>query len=163
MPVGRADAIRAGITAADDHHMLAAGPELFDFAITRHPPVLQGKEIHREMHAIQLTARDRQIAWLLGATREHDGVELVGDSRRIEHGGRPVSGAHRRLADNMVGAELDAFCLHLLDTPVDQVFLHLEIRDAVAQQTADAVVLFKQNHRVTGARELLGGGKAGGA
>ena len=36
-------------------------------------------------------------------------------------------------------------------------FLHFEIRNAVAQQAADAIVLFKQGHIVACARELLRG------
>jgi hypothetical protein len=40
-----------------------------------------------------------------------------------------------------VGRELHALGPHLFDAPVDQMLLHLEIRNAVAHQAADAVVL----------------------
>ena len=48
---------------------------------------------------------------------------------------------------------------HLLDAPVDEVLLHLEIRDAVAQQAADAVALLEHRDGVAGARQLLRGGQ----
>ena len=51
-----------------------------------------------------------------------------------------------------------SICAH---AAVDQVLLHLEVGDAVAQQAADAVGLLEQRHRMAGARELLGAGHAG--
>ena len=42
-----------------------------------------------------------------------------------------------------LGAERDALGLHLLHAPVDEVLLHLEVGDAVAQQPAEAVVLLE--------------------
>src|SRR5262249_23727318 len=51
------------------------------------------------------------------------------------------------------------FGTHLFDTPVDEVLLHLETRDPVAQQTPDAVALLKNRDLVTGAGELLRGGE----
>ncbi len=38
---------------------------------------------------------------------------------------------------------------------VDDVFLHLEVRNAVAEQAADAIGLFKQSHPMTGSGKLL--------
>ena len=63
------------------------------------------------------------------------------------------------VADMRIRLELDTLGRHLLDAAVDQVLLHLEIRDAVAQQAADAIALFEDRHPVAGARELLRGGK----
>ncbi len=51
--------------------------------------------------------------------------------------------------------KLDAFGLHLRDTAIDQMLLHLEMRDAVAQQPANAIGLFKYSDRMPGARKLL--------
>jgi hypothetical protein len=39
----------------------------------------------------------------------------------------------------------------------------LEVRDAATQQAADVAVLLEHGHIVAGARQLLGGGQAGGA
>jgi hypothetical protein len=75
--VGGADAVGAGVAAADDHHVLAGGPELRHAGIARHALVLQRQELHREVHAAQLAARDRQVPGLLGATGEHHGVEIT--------------------------------------------------------------------------------------
>ena len=60
-----------------------------------------------------------------------------------------------------VGLELHSFGAHLLQTAVDQMFLHFEIGDAVAQQAAEAVVLFEDRDGVAGARQLLSRGQAG--
>jgi len=66
-------------------------------------------------------------------------------------------------ADVRVGLEDHAFSAHLLDAAVDDMFFELEIRDAVAEQAADAVILFKNRDGVAGAAQLLCGSKARGA
>ena len=58
-------------------------------------------------------------------------------------------------------SNLHAFGAHLLQAAVDQMLLHLEIGDAVAQQPADAVALFEDRDVVPGARQLLRRGQAG--
>ena len=60
------------------------------------------------------------------------------------------------------GAEAHALGLHLLDAAVDQMLLHFEIGNAIAQQAANAVILFEHRDGVTRARELLRGGHASG-
>src|SRR5450759_2787242 len=64
----------------------------------------------------------------------------------IGHSGQGVSGErvsqvfHRHVtAHVLVGFELHAFAAHLLQPTVDEVLLHLEIRDTVTQQSADTV------------------------
>jgi len=50
---------------------------------------------------------------------------------------------------------------HLRDAAVDEVLLHLEIGNAVAQQAADAFAFFSNTvHVVAGARQLLRAGEA---
>ncbi len=56
--------------------------------------------------------------------------------------------------------ELDAFGAHLRDAAIDDVFLELEIGNAVAQQAADTRVLLEHGDAMTGARELLRAGEA---
>ena len=58
--------------------------------------------------------------------------------------------------------EGDALGLHLRDAAVDDVLLHLEVGDAVAQQAAGLGVLLEEVHVVAGARELLRAGHAAG-
>ena len=52
---------------------------------------------------------------------------------------------------------------HLGEPAVEHALFHLELRDAVAEQPADAVVALEHGHPVTGAVQLLGRGEAGGA
>ena len=60
------------------------------------------------------------------------------------------------------GHEADALGPHLLETPVEDALLHLELGDAVAQQAADPVGALEHRDVVAGAAELLGGRQAGG-
>ncbi len=57
--------------------------------------------------------------------------------------------------------EDDALGFHLLHAAVDVVLLHLEVGNAVAEQAAGLCFPLEHMHLMTGARELLGGGKAG--
>ena len=56
--------------------------------------------------------------------------------------------------------EGDALGLHLLDPALDDIFFHLEIGDAVAEQAAGIGVLLIDMHVVAGAGELLRGREA---
>src|ERR1022692_1727442 len=142
LAVGGAQTIGSGIAAADDDDALALGGH----------GRRASEELHGEVDAVQLAAGDREIAGLLGAAGEQDGV--VAAAQIFD---RNVA------ADVGIGDELDALGAHLLETPVDEVLFHLEIRDAVAEEAADAVVLFKHGDGVAGAAQLLCGGEARGA
>jgi hypothetical protein len=65
------------------------------------------------------------------------------------------------VADVDAVVEDHAFRLHLADAALDEVLLHLEVRDAVAQQAAGTRVLLVDVDLVPDARELLGRRKAG--
>src|SRR4030088_3523170 len=114
------------------------------------PPVLLRQETHGEMDAVELAARDREVARLLGAARQHDRV-VIGDQLI----GRDV--------DAHMGAvvERHAFGFHLRDAAVDVVLLHLEVGNAVTQQPARLGEFLVDMDVVAGARELLGAGHAG--
>src|SRR5450631_2722389 len=160
MAIGRAHAVRAGITAADDHDVTPAGKDLVRQLFARANAVLCRKELQREMHAVEFASGDRQVARLLGTTGQHHGVEIVGQLlrrdlllARAQHGTqrkRPGAG-HQH-----TGAEFHAFDAHLCDAPLDEVLFQLEVGNAVAQQPARAVVLLVYRHRVPGPRQLLG-------
>ena len=113
--------------------------------------VLLRQKLHREVDALQLAARDVQIARLLGAARQQDRVELLAQvlDRHVD-------------ADVGVGDELHAFGRHLFHAAIDGPLLHLEIGDAVAKQAADAIPLLEQRDIVSGARQLLRGGQPAG-
>ena len=51
------------------------------------------------------------------------------------------------VTDVGVGAELGALGLHLLEAPLEVALLHLELGDAVAQQSADAVGALEHDDR----------------
>src|SRR5579862_5805351 len=54
-----------------------------------------------------------------------------------------------------VGAKLDALGNHLLQPPVEHPFFHLELWYPVAQQSAGAIGLLEDRHRMPRAIQLL--------
>src|SRR5512145_977581 len=150
-------AVGASIPAADDDHVLAARPEIGDAAVARDALVLQRQKLHCEMDAVELAARDRQVARLLGAAGEHHGVELGEQLLRRDVAVGVVDDAFAGTlgTDECARPELHALRAHLLQAPVDDGLLQLEVRDAVAQQAADAVGLLEHCDVVAGARQLL--------
>ena len=66
----------------------------------------------------------------------------------------------RRIADVGVRDESDTLCFHELETPIDDRLFQLEVRNAVREQSADAVGALKNRHDVAGTIELIGGGQA---
>ena len=122
-----AEAVGAGVAAADDHDALAGGQNpagssstLVAFAAA----VLLGQELHGEMDAFQFAAGDLQIARMLGAAGQQDGVEFFGERLRPGHS-TPTCALVRN--SHALGA-------HLFEAPVDEVLFHFEIRDAVAEK-----------------------------
>src|SRR5690349_18008475 len=118
--------------------------------VAGHALVLLHQEIHGEVDAVELAARHLQVARRLGAAGQGNGVVAL--EQRLHRQGR---------TDLDAGAELHTFSRHLLHAAVDQILLHLEVGDAVAQQPADAIRLLEQRHRVAGTRQLLCTGHAG--
>ena len=113
--------------------------------------VLLRQKLHGEVNALQFAAGNIQVARLLGAAAQQDGVVVLGQRlHRHVH-------AHVR-----VGHKRDALGAHLLDAAVDDVLLQLEVGNAVAQQSADAVALLIDGDRVAGAAQLLRGGQTAG-
>ncbi len=111
--------------------------------------ILLRQKLHGEVNALELAAGNRQVARLLGAAAEQDRVVLSGE--RLDGN---VD------ADMRVGQEGDALGAHLLDAAIDDVLFQLEVRNAVAQQAADAVVLLVDGDGVAGAAQLLRGREA---
>ena len=60
-------------------------------------------------------------------------------------------------------AEHHAFGRQQIEPAIEDALLELELRDAVAQQAADAIGLLEHRHAVSGAIQLRGGREAGGA
>ncbi len=72
-----AHAVGAGVAAADHDDVLAIGAQLaLELAAGVHLVLLR-QELHREMDAVEVAARHRQVARLLGATGQQHGVEVL--------------------------------------------------------------------------------------
>src|SRR5204863_5468169 len=65
----------------------------------------------------------------------------------------------QRAADVGTRAERDALLLHEREAAVEKALLHLELGDAVAQETADPVGAFEHRHPMPRASELIRGGE----
>ena len=103
--------------------------------------------LHRLVDAAEIPARDGQIAPVGCATGQDNRVEPL-----------PQLGTGDINADIDAGLEPGALGPHLLQAPVDMTLLHLELGDAVAQQSADTVRSLVHGDVVAGAGQLLGGG-----
>ena len=57
--------------------------------------------------------------------------------------------------DMDAAVESNAFGSHLFGAPVDEMFFHLEIGNAVAKKSADGLVLFIKMNIMADTRELL--------
>ena len=146
-----AEAVGAGVAAADDHDALALGGDRRRVDVALLHAVAVREVLHRLVDATVLATGDRQVAPRGRATGEHDGVVVAPQllDRDVD-------------ADVRVHAELGALGLHLLDATVEVALLHLELGDAVAQEAADAVGAFEHDDVVARARELLRGREARG-
>src|SRR5690606_2622037 len=74
---------------------------------------------------------------------------------------RHAFGGAGGVADVGRGTELHAFCFHLREATVDQYLVQLEVRNAIAQESAHAVALVEQRDAVSRPRQLLCAGQAG--
>ena len=81
------------------------------------------------MDAVELAARHRQVARHAGAGRDHDRVERVAQLVGVDVD-----------ADVDAEPELDALGLELLDPPLDDPLLDLEVGDAEADEPAGGLV-----------------------
>src|SRR6266508_389855 len=150
LAVHRAETVGPGVPPADDDDVPAAGADeaLVQDEIALAEPILQRQVLHGEVDPPELPSGDRQIAWGAGPAAEQEGVELPPE---LFHGDGDPHVA--------VDFELDALDLHLIEAPVEDALLHLELGDPVAQEPADPVLPLEDGHPVAGAVELLGRGE----
>ncbi len=142
-----AEAVGAGVAAAEDDHALAARVErrVVHDLVAGDNAVLLLEVRHREVHAREVAIRARRAdARCVAPTARHTASKSLRSCS-------PVIVA----ADVRAGAELDALGLHLFETAIEQALLHLEVGNAVPQQAADAVVALEEDDVVPLARELL--------
>ncbi len=77
MPHGGADAVGAGVAAADDDDVLALGGDEVAVVVAVEQALGVGvQKLHGEMDALEIAAFDGQIARLGRAGAEDDGVEF---------------------------------------------------------------------------------------
>ena len=96
------------------------------------------------MHPLQVASFGRQLAGKLCSGGEEDGVKLLAQFR-----GREIP------TDIAVRVEHHAFGAQLLNAALNVALLQLEVRDAVNQQAAEAVLLLKDCDLVPGTTKLL--------
>src|SRR5581483_3252378 len=105
---------------------------------------IRGEVFHREMYALQVTARNGKIARVGCAGADHRGIEVLEQQQRLDI-----------LPDLRVTNKLDALLLQQLDAPHDDALLvELHVRNAVHQQSAGAIVALQHGDRVSGTIEL---------
>ena len=147
----RAQAIGAGVAAADDDHMLVLRS---DRAATDDPilfatAVLRGQVLHREVDALELAAGHGQIARGRGPAGQHDRVEIATEliDRHLDADVRP-------------GPERHPFLAHQREPAIEDAFLELELGNAVAQQPADAIGAFEDGDSMARTVQLICSGEA---
>ena len=156
-----ADAVRAGVAAADDDDVLArrGDPAGARAASARgsgpscvgDPAVAHVEVVHREVDAVQLAARAPEVARDARADRQHDRVELLAQL---------VAGDVD--ADVHAAAQLDALVDELLHAALDDALLDLEVRARRSGPARPPTRRARTGRRdVPGAPQLLGGRHAG--
>ena len=146
------DAVRAGVTTANDDDMFAVRHNWFDCTefLTSDTAVLLRQEVHGVVNTGQITAFNRKITGVFCTTRDDNRVIFI----------------HQVLGGDIdthirVVVEGDAFTFHLLNTPVDMVLFHLEVWNAIAKQATGLCMLFKKVHVIACLCQLLSTGHAG--
>ena len=104
------------------------------------------------MDAAQLAPLDGKVARVLGAAGNQHRVVVTLElfSRHV------TANIHVQMEGHALGS-------HLLYAPLDDIFFHLEVGDAVAEKAARLRVLFIDMYVVASTGELLGGSQTGGA
>src|SRR5439155_18768100 len=145
---GGADAVGAGVAAADDHHVLVLGrDEIAVFVAVEEAAGVGGQELHGQVDTLEIAAFDGQVAGFGGAGAKNHRVEIFQEFvRRVIRNG-PLTPAlspsegERGMANRGVSDEGDTLCFHLLNAAQDYgFFVQLHVGNAVHQQAADAVV-----------------------
>ena len=104
------------------------------------------------MNAFRIAAVDWQIPALGRTAAEDDRVKLVP---------QPLGGPLAVLADEDAGLELDAFLRQQVHPALDDEFLvQLHVRNAIHQQSADAVLALENGDTVTSLVELIRAGQS---
>ncbi len=150
---GGADAVRAGVAAADDDDVAAGGEDGAGAVVAEDGLGVGGEILHREVHALEGAALDGEVAGRRGAGADDGGVVFLQEDPGLDV-----------LADVGVADEPDALRLHEPDAAEDdRLLVELHVGDAIHEEAAGAVGALEDGDGVAGEVELRGGGEAGGA
>ena len=154
LPDGRAHAIHRRVAAADDDDILARRQQrsvrMLGHVIAKARLVGGGEIVERLHHARRADARRADVARLVDAGRDQDGVVPV---TQLLHG--------RVAPDLETFVEDDAAVLQPLDAAHDDVLFQLEAGNAIGQQAAGAIVPVIDMHLMPRRAQIFGGGEAG--
>src|SRR2546423_3740190 len=151
LPVRDAEAVRRGVPAADDDHVLARGVDRRAVLLAGHHAVGRDQVLHGQVYAREAPAGR------VGHVPAGEGTG--GQDHRVVPLAQLLDGEVD--PDRAAGHEADALGAELGQPPVDVALLQLEVGDAVPQQPARLVVAFVHGHRVPGPGQLLRGGQPG--
>ena len=153
MPHRRADAVGAGVAAADDDDVLVARGQVMAIGVGAVEQALGVgvQELHGEMDAVEVPpfGTREEVVGLGRAAAQDDGVEFL-----------PQSGGRVVLAYLAAGDKRDALGLHQIDAALHEALVQLHVRDAVHEQTAGAVGALEDRDPVAGPVELIGAAPA---
>ncbi|CAB4570346.1 unannotated protein [freshwater metagenome] len=144
LPVRSAKAVSPGVPASQYHDVLAFSVNLTEHLVTGLNSVGWGEIVHRGIDATEVSSRDGEVARNGGACCRDDSVVTFG---QLTPGDIDP--------DVHPGPKPGALLLHLCETHVQMVLLHLEIRNSVAQKPSDAIIALKDSDRVSHPRQLL--------
>ena len=147
-----ADAVIAGIAAADNNDMLALGGDVLAVGQVGVQQALgvRTQEVYGEVDAVGVASRIVQVARIGCAAAQNHGIIAVQQLL-----------CRNRVADVGVGDEGHAFLLHQVDAAVNVLLFQLHVRNAVHHQAADAVKALIYRDVVSAAVEQISGRQAG--
>ena len=152
------DAVHAGVTTADDDHVLVLGGDhVLGRGLAPLPPLGAGhgavalvEVLHGEVDAVEVAARDLDVALDPGADRQNYGVVVA--AQVLDADLDP---------DLDVAAELDPLGREHVSATLDDPLLELGVGNAEAEQPAEALVALEDDHLVADLVELVGGRQTG--
>ncbi|CAB4918016.1 unannotated protein [freshwater metagenome] len=146
LAVRGSEAICTGVSPADDHHMPASSRnlDLIDCPVALLGFVGHWQDFHGLVNPLKFATGNRKIASKRCASCNNYCIEVF------------LEFSHTDVDTNIdIHAELGSFCSHLREATVKNTLFHLELWDAVTQQSTDSVCALKHDHRVPCPSELL--------
>ena len=144
LAVGSSEAIRSGVSPAQDNDVFSLRRNVAHHVITGLNPIGRGEVFHRVMNSQEVPTRNGQLSWDAGTGSNNDGVVTL--AQLLPGDVHPNVDA---------GPESRPLGLHLGKPLVNMLLFHLEIGNSVAKQSTNTVITIKNGHGVTDSSELL--------